>query len=171
LEQRALARPGARILARRWQCPKLLGYRSWDRACARRWQAAPRRSAAEPASTCGQHASWLKTSQRAQQNIQKMLAQALTCFRRVFHSIYMNQTRRPGQSATRTWSLAPAVGPAPGLVVVQITPGVAARGVVLAHRSPLTFADVRSPKRPGRMSVTPFFQSLVFCGHRYSFCL
>src|SRR5262249_16392596 len=44
--------------------------------------------------------------------------------------------------------LAPAVSPAARLVVGKAIPGVAARTVIVAHRSPLTFAEVRPPAAP-----------------------
>jgi hypothetical protein len=44
--------------------------------------------------------------------------------------------------------LAPAVGPAAGVVVGQVAPGVAVGGVVLAHRPPLALRQVRSPALP-----------------------
>src|SRR5690349_7739281 len=40
---------------------------------------------------------------------------------------------------------APPICPAASHVVRQVVPGVSICGVVLAHRSPLPFADVRTP--------------------------
>src|SRR5262249_16794063 len=58
---------------------------------------------------------------------------------------------------------APAVGAAPRLVVIEVVPGVATSRVILANRSPLPLADVRSPKLPGRLAL--LVQSLVFSSH------
>src|SRR5262249_41998604 len=44
--------------------------------------------------------------------------------------------------------LAPAVHPAAGVVVGKVVPGGAVRTVILAYRSPLAFAQVRSPAPP-----------------------
>jgi hypothetical protein len=41
--------------------------------------------------------------------------------------------------------LTPAVGPTVGVVVGEVVPGVASGAVVLAHRAPLPFAQVRRP--------------------------
>src|SRR5262249_3497582 len=45
--------------------------------------------------------------------------------------------------------LAPAIGPRAGLIVAEVIPGIATFAVVLAHRAPLPFAEVRSPLLPG----------------------
>ena len=45
--------------------------------------------------------------------------------------------------------LPPAVGPAPGVVVREVVPGVAIRAVVLAHGPPLALGDVGAPFAPG----------------------
>ncbi len=44
--------------------------------------------------------------------------------------------------------LAPAVGPAAGMVVGKVGPGVAVGTVVLAHRAPLPLAEVGAPFAP-----------------------
>src|SRR5271156_6912748 len=42
--------------------------------------------------------------------------------------------------------LAPAIGAAACMVMRKVIPGISVAGVVLAHRAPLAFAEVRSPE-------------------------
>ena len=56
--------------------------------------------------------------------------------------------------------LAPAIGPAAGVVVREVVPGLAVRAVVLAHRAPLPLAEVRPPAPPGMLRATGFLQAL-----------
>src|ERR1700730_13758969 len=53
---------------------------------------------------------------------------------------------------------APAIGPAARMVVREIIPGGAVLAVILAHRSPLAFAQVGSPAPP-MFSIVYFFQA------------
>src|SRR5277367_6528751 len=41
----------------------------------------------------------------------------------------------------------PAVGSAAGVVVRKVVPGITSARVILAHRTPLSLAQIRSPKR------------------------
>src|SRR5262249_13706504 len=66
----------------------------------------------------------------------------------------------PGQAV-----LAPAVGPAAGLLVRQVAPGVAAGAVVLADGAPLPLAEVRPPLLPGPAAEAVLLQALLFRGH------
>ena len=59
---------------------------------------------------------------------------------------------------------APAVGAGAGVIVGEEVPGVARFAVVLAHRAPLAFAEIRPPLLPGGGSGAGFFQSSVFLG-------
>ena len=47
---------------------------------------------------------------------------------------------------------APAVGPAAGLIVGKVAPGIAVRRVVFADRGPLPFGQVRAPAFPVRLA-------------------
>src|SRR5262249_46142996 len=59
--------------------------------------------------------------------------------------------------------LPPAVGPAARVVVREVRPGAAVRAVVLAHRAPLPFAQVRPPAAPGLLAEAVLFEALPFC--------
>jgi hypothetical protein len=61
--------------------------------------------------------------------------------------------------------LAPAVGARAGLVVTEVVPGVSTLALVLAHRAPLAFAQVRSPLAPRDLLLPRFLKSLMFGGH------
>src|SRR5262249_1307735 len=61
--------------------------------------------------------------------------------------------------------LPPSVGARTRLVMSEVVPGVSAFAVVLAHRTPLAFAEVRPPLLPGDRSVASLFQSIVFRSH------
>ena len=54
---------------------------------------------------------------------------------------------------------APAVGPAPGLVVREILPAVAVRRVILPHRPPLTLGQVGAPALPGLLLLCGLLQA------------
>ena len=43
---------------------------------------------------------------------------------------------------------APAIGPAAGLVVREVVPGVAVGAVILAHGAPLSFGQIGPPQPP-----------------------
>jgi hypothetical protein len=58
--------------------------------------------------------------------------------------------------------LAPPIGPAAGLFVIEITPRVAVRRVILAHRAPLSFGQVRTPAFPVVGSRLVFGQADAF---------
>ena len=60
---------------------------------------------------------------------------------------------------------APAVGARARLVVAEVVPGVAAFAVVLADRTPLALAEVRTPLLPGNRSLASRFQSIMFRRH------
>ncbi len=62
--------------------------------------------------------------------------------------------------------LAPPVGARARVVVRQVIPGVAVRAVVLAHRAPLPFAQVRAPHPPRRLAVARGGQPLFLRGQR-----
>src|SRR5262249_29118637 len=61
--------------------------------------------------------------------------------------------------------LAPAVGPAAGVVVREIVPGVAGGGIVLTHRPPLAFGQVRAPAFPVGLPLVCLLQAGLFGGH------
>src|SRR5262249_36172406 len=58
--------------------------------------------------------------------------------------------------------LAPAIGAACGMVMGEIAPGIAISAVVLAHRAPLTIADIGTPFPPGLLALPRFLQALPF---------
>ena len=60
---------------------------------------------------------------------------------------------------------APAIGARAGLIVGEVIPGVAALAVVLAHRSPLSLAQVRPPFFPGNLLFPSLVESDLFRGH------
>ena len=67
--------------------------------------------------------------------------------------------------------LAPAVGPRARLIVREVVPGVAVFAIVLAHRSPLTLAQVGTPLSPGdpslaRLGQAPLLRRVDCCRHR-----
>ena len=64
--------------------------------------------------------------------------------------------------------LSPAVNPRTRVVVGKIIPGLAGRAVILAHRAPLAFAQVRAPPPPVSFARAFIFQSLLFRVHRLS---
>ena len=61
--------------------------------------------------------------------------------------------------------LAPAVGARAGLIVGEEIPGVAAFAVVLAHRSPLSLAEIRPPLLPVGRALAGFLQARLFLCH------
>ena len=61
--------------------------------------------------------------------------------------------------------LAPAVGAGAGVVVRKVIPRLAGRAVILAHGSPLAFAQVRPPLAPIRLPQTLLFQPLLLRIH------
>ena len=61
--------------------------------------------------------------------------------------------------------LAPAIGPAAGVVVREVIPGVAVGAVILAHRAPLALAEVRPPLPPGLLAEAIFFEAVLFRVH------
>jgi hypothetical protein len=61
--------------------------------------------------------------------------------------------------------LAPAVGAGAGLIVSKVVPGVAAFAVILAHGSPLPFAEVGSPLLPRSLLLPSLLQAELFCSH------
>src|SRR6185436_17791463 len=56
--------------------------------------------------------------------------------------------------------LAPAVGTRASLVVTEVAPSVAVVAVVLAHRTPLSLAQIRTPLAPGNMTLAALCQAL-----------
>ncbi len=60
--------------------------------------------------------------------------------------------------------LAPAIGTAACVVVRKVVPRVSIRRVVLAHRSPLALADIRSPEPPRWLAL--LLQPAVFSSGR-----
>ena len=66
---------------------------------------------------------------------------------------------------TRQPVFSPAVSAGTRLVVAEIVPGIAIVTVVLAHRAPLSFAQVRSPFLPGKLFLVVFFQPNLFIVH------
>src|SRR5205085_5146869 len=54
--------------------------------------------------------------------------------------------------------LAPAIGAAARLIMRKIFPGGTVLAVILAHRSPLTFAEIRSPAPP-MLAVPDFLEA------------
>ena len=58
--------------------------------------------------------------------------------------------------------LAPAIGARAGVVVRQEIPGIAVGAVVLSHRTPRPFRQVRSPQAPVLLADTVIFESLAF---------
>ena len=52
--------------------------------------------------------------------------------------------------------LTPVIGAGPGLVVSEVVPGITILAVVLANRTPLPFAKIRTPLPPGYFVVTGF---------------
>src|SRR5262245_45407871 len=61
--------------------------------------------------------------------------------------------------------LAPAIGARTGLVVAKIVPGVTPLAVILAHGSPLAFAQVGSPLFPGGFVGARFLEPDLFSRH------
>src|SRR6516165_9577728 len=59
----------------------------------------------------------------------------------------------------------PAIGPGAGLIIRQVVPGIAVGAVVLSHRSPGAFADVRAPTLPVSDAVATLLQSNFFSRH------
>src|SRR5262249_41195258 len=62
--------------------------------------------------------------------------------------------------------LAPAIGPAAGVLVGEVAPGVAAGAVVLAHRAPLALAQVRPPAPPAHPALAILRQPTLLRAHR-----
>ena len=61
--------------------------------------------------------------------------------------------------------LTPAVGPRARVVVAEIAPGIARLAVVLAHRAPLSFAQVGAPAPPGLLALPCLLQALALDVH------
>jgi hypothetical protein len=61
--------------------------------------------------------------------------------------------------------LAPAIGARAGLIVREVIPGVPTVAVVLAYRTPLALAQVRSPFLPGHLLRLSLCKSNLFCTH------
>ncbi len=59
--------------------------------------------------------------------------------------------------------LAPAIGPAARVVMREVAPGIAVLAVILAHRSPLPLAQIRSPTPPAN-AVADLCEARAFCG-------
>ena len=59
----------------------------------------------------------------------------------------------------------PTIRPRPCLIVGEVVPGVAAFAVVLAHRAPLAFAEIRPPPLPRNGLLLSLFEAKVFCCH------
>src|SRR5262249_32664953 len=59
----------------------------------------------------------------------------------------------------------PAVGAAAGLVVWEMTPGVAVRAVVLAYPAPLPLSELRSPFPPRLAAKAVFLHPLLLFVH------
>ena len=66
---------------------------------------------------------------------------------------------QPGETV-----FAPVLGPRAGLVVGEIVPRIAVAAVILAHRAPLAFAEVRSPLLPRHAVLARLVQTLLFGG-------
>ena len=60
--------------------------------------------------------------------------------------------------------LAPAIRAAAGVIVGEIFPGIAAGGVVFAHRAPLAFGKVRTPAPPVGRAGFGFREALFLSG-------
>jgi hypothetical protein len=58
---------------------------------------------------------------------------------------------KPGQAV-----LPPAIGPGAGLVMGKVIPGLAAGAVILPHRAPLAFTQVRPPFQPRNLTLPGF---------------
>src|SRR6266567_1314867 len=55
--------------------------------------------------------------------------------------------------------LAPVIRTGSGLVVGEVVPGISVLAVIFPNRAPLSFAEVRSPFSPRRVSCSRFFNS------------
>ena len=62
---------------------------------------------------------------------------------------------------------APPISPRPRLIVTEIVPGIPVVAVVLAHSTPLAFAEVRSPLFPWNCLFPRFIESLLFGSHNH----
>ena len=62
--------------------------------------------------------------------------------------------------------LAPAIGARAGMLVREIIPGVAVRAVILAHRAPLSLAQIRAPQVPAPLAMVILLEALLFRVHR-----
>ena len=60
--------------------------------------------------------------------------------------------------------LAPAIRPAPRVVVREVVPGVSARAVVLSHGAPRAIADVRAPAPPFALARRLLLETRVLSG-------
>ncbi len=60
---------------------------------------------------------------------------------------------------------APAVGAGACVVVREIIPGVAIRAVILPHRAPLPFAQIRPPQMPALFAIVILLETLLFGVH------
>ena len=67
---------------------------------------------------------------------------------------------------SRDTVFAPAIRAAAGVIVRKIVPGIAMRAVVLAHRAPLPFAQIRTPLLPRGRRRGALRQPLLFNVHR-----
>src|SRR5205823_8210632 len=62
--------------------------------------------------------------------------------------------------------LTPAISPAARVVVSEIIPALPIGRVILPHRGPLTFCQIRPPPFPIFCARAVFCQPLFFCIHR-----
>lgn len=65
---------------------------------------------------------------------------------------------------TRDSVLAPAIGAAPGVIVRQVIPRVAAGTIVFAHGAPLPLGQIRSPLAPGFLAGVGEGEAKLFGG-------
>src|SRR5215472_6748866 len=67
--------------------------------------------------------------------------------------------------------LAPAIGAGTGVVMRKEIPCGAVRAVILTHRSPLAFGEIRSPTFPVHFALARFFEAFFFSIHHWSLVL
>src|SRR5262249_28715532 len=60
--------------------------------------------------------------------------------------------------------LAPSIGARAGVVVWEVAPSVAIVAVILSHRPPLAFAEIRSPLFPWHVIVASLIETNLFHG-------
>src|SRR5581483_12156962 len=65
---------------------------------------------------------------------------------------------------------APTISPRTRMIVWKEVPRVAVLAVILAHGSPLSLAQVRSPLLPRDRPHAGFLEPTFFIGHRQSLC-